>query len=127
LPKGYAWNDPLVGTSLDFVTKGLSQHTRVARYVELEPGLRYRIERNSRLPAINLWTCNVYILSESDVASILAAWPEVNCILSSSSYNSYTGAAKRTARAADVAVFMWGELLGALHRQDDDFLDHGSA
>ena len=72
---------------------------------------------------MNLWLCNVYILSESDVASILAAWPEVHAILSASNFNSYTGGAKAMARAEDVGVFMWAELFSALHREGDPFLD----
>jgi hypothetical protein len=65
---------------------------------------------------------DIYAVSESAVLELLDSTPQVNCIVTTSQWNSYTRAAKAMALEHNAGLFTFREFMGAVHRVGDDFL-----
>jgi len=81
------------------------------------------VERSNG-PAITVFMTNIYIVSEADVIEILSEHEGINCIVTMSVWNSYTGNAKTHCKRESVGLFTFKELLGAVYRTGKRFLDY---
>ncbi|MGC4019223.1 MAG: hypothetical protein QM793_08395 [Muricomes sp.] len=67
---------------------------------------------------------NIYIVSETDVEEILLSFPEIDCIVTVSAWNSYTGQAKILSISKGIGLFKFKEFLGALYYDDRKFINY---
>jgi hypothetical protein len=116
------WDDwPTQGT-VDFFLQRMDDHTQVRR-VESHSRTRHDLTLIDGTE-VKVFITDAYTFSASDYMQLRARHPEVNCILSSSSYRHFSTQAREDARADGVATFHIGDLMGALHRRGTDFLDY---
>jgi hypothetical protein len=62
------------------------------------------------------------VFTAADYAELHEACPEVNCILSGSSWNQFSDEAMDAAHRDGVATFLFGDLMGALHQRGAQFV-----
>lgn len=95
-------------------TKALSTHSTVAA-VERRPGtfLLDVTLKDQRKMAV--YMTNIYAVGEADVVEIQAANPDVNCVVTLSSWNMTTSDAVQYGRDRQIGVFTWKEFFGAIH------------
>lgn len=91
--------------------------------VEHEGGQTLQVVR-SRLPSVNVFMTNIYVVGEVETYEILSANPDVNSIVTMSAWNGYSHAAKTMCKARNVGLFKFGELLGAIYHDGQQFLDY---
>ena len=91
--------------------------------VELIDTQLLQIKRSGK-SNLNVHVTNIYIVSETDVEEILLNNPEVNCIVTVSTWNSYTVGAKVLAESKGVALFKFKEFLGALYYDGKRFIEY---
>jgi len=82
-----------------------------------------RVER-SRGPTINAFLTNKYIVGEADVIEILSEHEDIDCIITMSVWNSYTGGAKDHCVRERVGLFTFKEFLSAVYKTGKKFLDY---
>jgi hypothetical protein len=68
-----------------------------------------------------IYLTNLYIVGIADVHEILSKFPEVDCIVTISSWNSYSSEAKDFCISQNIALFKFSEFYGALYYFDDKF------
>ncbi len=119
---GRDWDDAPAKKSIDFFIRAVREHNRVTSVRQESPNL-YIVERDG-LSTVRVWLCDVYTLGVADYMHIRHEDPDVNCIVTISGFNSWTWDAKEAGYDDGVAVFKFGEFLGALHREGDDFVQY---
>jgi hypothetical protein len=82
------------------------------------------IVRRDSMSTIYVYLTNAYELGVADVIEIMGAASETTCIVSTMSYNQYSGEAKETARERGVGLFRGVEFLGAIYYDGPSFLDY---
>jgi len=71
-----------------------------------------------------VYLTNIYIVGETDVEEILMEYPDVDCIVTVSTWNSYTHQADRLAISYNVGLFKFKEFLGALYYDGQSFINY---
>jgi len=122
---GAAWDDPPLEGSVKYFLDRMEDHTHVTR-VETLSANRYDLTLKDGTD-IRVFITPTYTFDLSDYEQLRARHPEVNCILSDSSWNYFSGEAERVARADGIATFHLGrDLMGALNYRGDAFLDYSA-
>jgi hypothetical protein len=67
---------------------------------------------------------NTYIVGDADAHEILSEDPDVEAIVTMSQWNGYTDSAKASCKDRGVGLFKFGEFLGAVYYDGDEFLDY---
>lgn len=117
---GLEWNDPPSKTSLDFFTEAIGRHTKVKTVAAVDDQA-FVLERVD-LSDVRVWVCDVYTLGVADYMAIRMSDPNIDCVVTMSGYNQYTPQAKAQGLSDNVGVFKFGDLMGALHREGEDFV-----
>ena len=94
----------------------VSNVTKIADYVFL-------IERENK-PPINVFLTNIYIVGVADVHEIISSNSQVNCIVTVSSWNSYTRDAKELCKNLGIGLFVVSEYCGALYYAGNKFINY---
>lgn len=71
-----------------------------------------------------VYLTNIYIVSETDVQEILLSFPDIDCIVTVSAWNSYTEHAKIVSISKSVGLFKFKEFLGALYYDGSKFINY---
>jgi hypothetical protein len=108
--------------SITFFEKGTQTHKSVSVVNKIE-NCQYEIIRNNK-NTIYLYLNNIYIVGVADVHEIISDFPEVNCILTISSWNSYSNEAKALCKSLKIGLFTYQEYYGALYYGDDKFYNY---
>jgi hypothetical protein len=106
----------------EFLRKRLASSPVVSGVEEVDD-FHFVVERPGK-SELRIYLTNKYILSVSDVMEILSDSPDTNCIVSAMDYNQYSPQAKEYCHERGVGLFKAVELLGAVYRDNDDFLDY---
>jgi hypothetical protein len=75
----------------------------------------YRLDRTGDLTEVIVYITNLYTVGYADVIGIQSKCSDLNCIVTMSNWNGYTGDAKRYAAENRVGLFMFAEFMGALN------------
>jgi hypothetical protein len=100
-----------------------SRHADLVSGVEEVDDFHFVVERPGK-SELRIYLTNKYILSVTDVIEILSDSPDTNCVVSAMNYNQDSPQAKEYCREQGVGLFKAVELLGAIYRDDDGFLDY---
>jgi hypothetical protein len=84
----------------------------------------FAVKRGGALSDVRVWVCDVYTLGLADYFKITQKDPELNAIVTMSGYNSWTREAKEQGYDDEVAVFKFGEFMGALNCDGGEFLHY---
>ena len=99
-------------STLQFVEQALSTHNNVATFRQRANGL-YEIERKKGREVVVSLT-DLYTLGTADVIEAMHTSSDLNCVVTTSAWNSYTRDAKQYGKEHGVGVFKLREFLGAL-------------
>lgn len=110
--------------SIETLIKSL-RSSRVVTDVERIDDQLIRVDR-SKKPAITAFLTNMYIVGEADAVEILSRHDGIDCIVTMSAWNGYTGKAKAHCSQEDVGLFTFKEFLGAVYKTGQKFLAHGT-
>jgi hypothetical protein len=116
------WDDPPSQGSIKYLRQMLMDHTHVSGVSDRSAN-RYDI-RLTDGNEVKIFVTDVYEFSVSDYALLRSRHPEVQCVLSASNWNHFTDASRQEAKADGVATFHFRELMGALNRRGDEFLNY---
>ena len=116
------WNQPARPESVAFFEKAIGGHSMVEGLLPVGEQA-YAVVRASP-PTVRVWVCDVYRVSASDVAAILAEDPQIEAIVTMSIWNDVTVEAREDGATRGVGVFIFKELMGALNYQDDEFFNY---
>ncbi|OIU71021.1 hypothetical protein [Rossellomorea aquimaris] len=113
--------------SINFIEDRLLSHSKVESIEKIQD-YYYLIKRNSGLRDIRLVLSDDYTVGIADLIQIKETYPDMNAILTVSSWNGYTKSVKIEAKKENIGVFVPRELLGALNldqywkyiKMDDD-------
>jgi hypothetical protein len=100
--------------SIKFMENVLKSHSKVTS-LERISDCYYLIKRSSNLSDIRLLITDVYTIGTADLIEQKNAYPEMNAILTVSSWNGYTKSVKNDAKKERIGIFVPRELLGALN------------
>jgi hypothetical protein len=100
-------------STLHFVEQALSTHKNVASFFRRGDGL-YHIERNKEQRIVVVSLTDIYTLGTADVIEAMHISSDLNCVVTTSAWNSYTRDAKSYGKEHEVGVFKLPEFLGAL-------------
>ena len=75
----------------------------------------YTLDRTGELSEVVVYITNLYTVSYADVLDIESRCRHLNCIVTMSNWNGYTGEAKRYAAENRIGLFMFAEFMGALN------------
>jgi hypothetical protein len=117
---GLDWDDPPSRTSLEFFVQAIGGHVKVKELTAVDDQV-FVLERVG-LPDVRVWVCDVYTLGVADYMAIRERDPSIDCVVTMSGYNQYTPQTKAQGLAEGVGVFKFAELMGALHRDGEDFV-----
>lgn len=117
---GLEWNDCPAMSSIQFFVSRMEGHTKVLAVEEVTAQV-FLLKRHG-LSDVRVWVCDVYTLGVADYFAIRQADPDIDCIVTLSGYNQYTTQASEQGIADGVGVFKFGELMGALHKEGEDFV-----
>jgi hypothetical protein len=111
-------NDSGVPTSksIQFFRKAIGKHSAVASVTDRGENV-FVIDRNVHPPVVVFLT-DVYTVGLADLLDAMDKIPDLNCIVTASNWNGYTRAAKEHGLQLQVGIFLIGEFLGALNRND---------
>lgn len=99
---------------VNFVYQGLKQHSRVSSVKRLD-NRRFHIERFGLDPVVII-SLNEYELTAESIRNAIDKFPSFNAVLKSNPNGDIGDSAYTAAQHAAVAIFRWGELLGALNK-----------
>lgn len=83
----------------------------------------YELKRIGK-STIKVYLTNIYTVSETDVYEILQEYPDLDCIVTMSAWNSYTSSAKEVCKDKKIGLFLFREFLGAIYYDGKKFLDY---
>lgn len=108
--------------SWDWLLDRLENHRAVAS-VEREGDYVVHIEKTNGSDVLLVF-CDEYFVSLQvlDAARLLA--PRLSAIVTSSVWNSYSTAAKEEGLRLGIGVFRGTEIIGALHKDGQDFVEY---
>jgi hypothetical protein len=99
-------------------------HDRVTDVETVSPN-RYDVTREDGT-TVKVFMTNAHTFSAADYAEKHAAHADVDCVVSASKFNHFSDRARSNARDDGVATVHVGELMGALHKTGNGFLDYPS-
>jgi hypothetical protein len=102
--------------SVQFFEKVISGHNAVES-LESRATNVYVVHRKKRPPVIVFLT-DVYTVGIADVIDAQQRVLDLNAVVTISNWNGYTRAAKEYGMENEVGVFMLGEFMGALHKDN---------
>lgn len=100
--------------SVEFFERAVSGHDKVESLTRISDQI-YRIERAEGRSPVTVYLTNLYTVGAADVMEIASRSGDVNCIVTLSGWNEYTGDAKRYAVEKRVGLFTFSEFMGALN------------
>jgi hypothetical protein len=71
-----------------------------------------------------VYLTNLYVVGIADVHEIMSKFPEVNCIVTISNWNSYSNKAKEFSKSQGIGLFKYSEFYGALYYDNDGFYNY---
>lgn len=98
----------------EFFRNTISDHDKVDELEEITDQL-YKVRRVGDLSDVVVYITNLYTVGYADVANIKSHWGDVNCIVTMSNWNSYSGDARRFAAESNIGLFQFAEFMGALN------------
>ena len=116
------WDQPAPPASVAFFERAIRGHSKVEGLLP-NGEQAYDVVR-APLPTVRVWVCDVYRVSASDVAAILAEDPQIEAIVTMSNWNDVTVEAREDGASRGVGVFTFKELMGALNYQNDEFFNY---
>jgi len=108
--------------SIKFFEDGIRAHNAVISVDKLSDQY-YNIKRESKSD-LKVFLTNIYIVGIADVHEIKNQFPEVNCIVTISSWNSYSTEAKTFCNSQNIGLFKYSEFYGALYYDNDKFYNY---
>jgi hypothetical protein len=99
--------------TIEFFEEALIGHSRVASFTR-DREIVFHIERTERRTDIVAVLVNLYTVGLADVFAICKQFPDVDCIVTGSNWNSYTKEAKDHGLKNKIGVFNTSEFFGAL-------------
>ncbi|MGW8565017.1 hypothetical protein [Isoptericola sp. NPDC055881] len=90
---------------------------------EREGNYLVRIEKTNGRELLVLF-CNEYMVSLETLDDALNIAPNLSAIVTSSAWNRYSREAKEEGKQLGIGVFRGPEILGALHKDGGEFLEH---
>jgi hypothetical protein len=100
---------------IQFVQMKLQSHDRVVGFERVGNSDQLLAVTRTFADTLHVWLSDVYTLGEAEYLFLREQTPEINCIVSVSGYDRYTGEAKEQAVRDHVGLFKIGEFLGALN------------
>lgn len=100
----------------------VSTKPHVGGVEEVEPQI-FAISRTG-MADLKVFLTNIYIVGEADVHEITSEKEGLDAIVTVSAWNSYTNAAKQTARRMGIGLFELREFMGAIYSDGERFLDY---
>lgn len=100
----------------EFFIRALNGHSKVSSIRELS-GQLYIVTRTDN-SAITIYLTNKYIVGIADYLDFINENSDINCIVTISTWNSYTDDAKNRSLDNKIGLFNLSEFLGALHKRD---------
>jgi hypothetical protein len=104
----------------------MNTHSHVEGQVEQLSPSRFDLTLSDGIET-KVFITDVYEFTVSDYENLRTRYPQVNCIVTASTWNHFTTMARQQARDDGVATFHFRGLMGALNRRGDDFLDYPDA
>jgi hypothetical protein len=101
-------------TQRQFFREAVVKHDKVQALDEINTQT-YRVDRTGDLGEVVVYITNLYSVGYADVIGISSSCPDVNCIVTMSNWNGYTGDAKMHASENKIGLFMFAEFMGALN------------
>lgn len=108
--------------SVEFFLQITKSHRKVTNIIKLD-NFYFSIERNN-LKELKVFLTNIYILSLADIYEIKIEHPDVNCIVTTSSWNSFSSEAKSFCKSDKIGLFDFNEYLGALNYDGKKFVNY---
>lgn len=106
-------DDVLLQSSVDFFRSVLQTHSSVERYSCAGDHI-YHVKRKAGSD-VEVYLTNLYTIGIADYVDIRSRFPDVNCIVVASMWNSYTSDAKKMAVADRIGMFDIKEFMGAIN------------
>lgn len=103
-------------SSIEFFKKTLLTHTRVSDFKQIENTYFY-VSRVDNLPDLHVLLVDIYTISQADVIRAKKEYPNMDCFVTGSKWNSYTTQAKNYGKRNHIGVFNISEFLGALWKR----------
>jgi hypothetical protein len=103
--------------SIDFFRHAMLGHSQVEACKKLAPN-KFCIVRAAPLSEITVLLVDVYTISHADIIKAMSDEPEIDCLITISSWSGYTREAKEYGKQHEVGVYLVSEFLGALWQQD---------
>lgn len=107
-------DDKPTSTQREFFRKAVRGHDKVSGLDSIDDQI-YRIDRAGDLDEVFVYITNLYTLGCGDIIEIRSKCRKLNCIVTMSNWNEYTGDAKRYAREQKIGIFKFAEFMGALN------------
>ncbi len=104
--------------SISVFENGTRAHKKVISLNMLEQQ-QYIVHRSAS--DLFVYLTNLYIVGIADVHEIIAKYPDVNCIVTISGWNSYSSEAKAFCISQEIGLFKFSEYYGALNYFNDKF------
>lgn len=102
----------------DYFKKILSSHDNIKGFTEIDNQL-FKVERKKPdESSLFIYLSGLYTVGIVDCMDIIECYSDVNCIVTSSIWNSYTEDAKEYAKSKKVGLFIIKEFMGALNIDD---------
>lgn len=108
--------------SIAFFERSVPKHKMVRLLGKLETQ-KYEINRTNK-SNLKVYLTNLYIVGIADVHEIIGKFPEVNCIVTISNWNSYSNDAKTFCISQSIGLFKYSEFYGALYHDNDEFYNY---
>lgn len=112
---GQKVNWPYTNREVEFIMRGLSQHTKV-QSVERLDSRRYKVIRR-HLPSVTILALNDYDLSVESVRNGKTVYKNFQAILTSNPNARVSGQAIAVASSMNIKILSWSELLGELNKK----------
>ncbi|WP_342536518.1 hypothetical protein [Sporosarcina sp. FSL K6-3508] len=100
--------------SVVFLEDRLRSHSKVEEYKKISD-YYYLIKRRPGLRNIKLLITDLYTIGMADFIEQKNNYPEMNAMLTISSWNGYTPSVKNEAKKEQIGIFVLAEFLGAIN------------
>jgi len=105
--------------SITFFERSTQTHKEVSSLNKIEEQ-KYNVSRFAK-SELNLYLTNLYIVGVADVHRIIQEFPDVNCIVTISCWNSYSSEARAFCETNGIGLFKYNEYYGALYYDNSKF------
>ncbi|OJW72065.1 MAG: hypothetical protein BGO68_00810 [Candidatus Amoebophilus sp. 36-38] len=108
--------------SIEFFKTSMNFHKAVTSSEEIAE-VRYLIKREKK-SEIRVFLTNLYIVGIADVYEIIQEFPDVDCIVTMSAWNSYSEQAKMLCKDNKIGLFTYSEYYAALRYDSEEFYNY---